>query len=508
MGFVENLKVEQNNTNIMNLTENLAVAYKTTGEYLLDFNFKVTNLRHSSYEDVVTNFKKVYYSDSTIALKYLFYVGDIRYGLGERHIFKSCFKWLAETHGDKVKGLLFLIPEYSRWDVLVSLINCDNKKIQKEVTNIIRIQLNKDKYGMLNNRPISLLSKWLPSENASSKETKELAKIVRTNLKMTPKKYRKTLSILRAYLDVVETKMSANDWDKIDYSSVPSIANINYSNAFMKHDPQRRTQYLTDLKEGKTKINAGVLQPHQIVYRYANSYDGWYDNGSIRYDETLEELWKSLPDICTESTLVVRDGSGSMYTSVSGRIRAVDVATALAIYCAEHTMGEFNDKFITFSSRPKLIDLSHCESLADRIDKAYLETEMSNTDIFKTMMLVLKTAVKYKMEQEELPRNILIISDMQFDGSRFNLSKSLFDEIKDEFKKHGYKMPRICFWNLDPYDSETIPLKQNDNGLILCSGFSINNLNMFMSGEIDPLKVLLDILNSKRYDAVEAAIDR
>ena len=55
-------------------------------------------------------------------------------------------------------------------------------------------------------------------------------------------------------------------------------------------------------------------------------------------------------------------------------------------------------------------------------------------------------------------------------------------------------------------DEKTIPLQENDLGLILCSGFSTNNLKMFMSGEIDPLKILLEEVNSKRYDEVEKAL--
>lgn len=504
MDFMKNVKAELNNEKT--LTTNLAVAYETAGDELLDFNFKITNLRSCEESEIISNFKKIFYKDKLLAIKYLFYVGDIRQGLGERRIFKTCMKWVSKYHPEDAIKVVRLIPEYSRWDILISLI--DNSSIKTEVVSLIRNQLVEDESNRRLGKPVSLLAKWMPSENTSSISTRNLARLLMGELHMSPRNYRKTLSGLRAYLDVVEVKMSNKDWDKINYSAVPSLANLRYSGAFLERDTERRLEYLDSLKKGVTKINAGVLQPHEIVFKYCKGFDSWYSNRGVRYDESLEQLWKALPDIVTKNTLVVRDGSGSMYTTVSqsGKTRAIDVATALAIYCSEHTTSEFKNKFITFSSRPRIVELAHCKSLAEKIDHCFNETEMSNTNIYKTMMLVLDTAVNHKMKQEDLPDNILIISDMQFDGRRFNLSNTLFEEIQEEFKKHGYKMPRLCFWNLDPYNHKTIPLQKNEMGLILCSGFSINNLKMFMSGEFDPLKVLLETINSKRYEMVEEAL--
>ena len=299
--------------------------------------------------------------------------------------------------------------------------------------------------------------------------------------------------------------MSSQDWDKINYEAVPSKANLNYSDAFMRNDAERRTEYLEALKSGKAKINAKVLQPHEIVNSYCYKYNGWGDM-YLKYDETLEQLWQNLEDITTSRTLVVRDGSGSMWVPVAGRTRAVDVATALAIYCSEHTTGEFKDKFVTFSSRPKVVGLSNCKTLKDKITRCYAEDDIANTDIYKTMQLILDTAVKNNMTQEDMPETILIISDMQFDGRCHNYRKTLFEHIRERYEDNGFKLPRICFWNLCGYNATTVPLQDNELGLILCSGFSVNNLKMFMSGEIDPLKILLEVVNSERYDRVTKAL--
>jgi hypothetical protein len=60
--------------------------------------------------------------------------------------------------------------------------------------------------------------------------------LVRKELKITPKELRK---ILVENTKVVEQKMSAKEWDKIEYEKVPGKAFNLYKNAFEKHDNSR-----------------------------------------------------------------------------------------------------------------------------------------------------------------------------------------------------------------------------------------------------------------------------
>ena len=237
--------------------------------------------------------------------------------------------------------------------------------------------------------------------------------------------------------------------------------------------------------------------------------DFWWDGEVRDYDATLEEMWKALPNISVEDSLVVRDGSGSMTCRIgNGRTTCLDVSTALAVYCSEHNSSEWRNKFITFSSSPKFVDLSKCKTLRDKLKRCYAEDDISNTNIEATMRLILKTAIDNNCSQEDMPKNIIIISDMQFDAKAsgrwgFNWDKTLFEEISDEYNRHGYKLPRICFWNVASRSFNTIPMQNNELGLVLCSGFSVVNMKMFMSGEINPYKVLLEQINNKRYDVIE-----
>ena len=152
----------------------------------------------------------------------------------------------------KIIDILKNIPEYNRWDSLWK-ITYDNKELFDKTLSIINNQLLFDLNDEEKNKPVSLLAKWLPSENASSPETKEMAKMIYKGLHLSSKEYRIVLSTLRKYLNVTEVFTSSNNWNKIDYEAVPSKANLIYSNAFMKHDKERRLEYLDNLKKGKKK---------------------------------------------------------------------------------------------------------------------------------------------------------------------------------------------------------------------------------------------------------------
>lgn len=220
-------------------------------------------------------------------------------------------------------------------------------------------------------------------------------------------------------------------------------------------------------------------------------------------DITLEEMWKALPNLIKDDskTLVVADGSGSMTTQVDNNssVSALEVANSLAIYFAEKLSGEFKNKYITFSSRPQLVDFSNCNSLKEKLELAFRYSEFSNTNIEATFDLILKTAINSNMKQKDIPNNILILSDMEFDCMTYGeTDKRLFDEIAKRYKEHGYKMPRLVFWNLASRTG-TIPVIENDLGVALVSGFSTNIVKMVLSGSTDPYECLIEQLMSDRY---------
>ena len=494
MNFIDAIKNTINNETIR--TENGALGYRTTGTALLDLNFAVASLRAKSETEIATLFTRAYFENPTLAIKWMFFARDVRGGLGERRLFRACMRALAIINRDATARVLSLVPEYGRYDDLWSLIGTE---LEGEVIALIKAQLERDMACASSGESVSLIGKWLPSENASSAETKALARKIRLALGMSARSYRKTLSALRASIDIVEDMMSSGNWNQIEYDAVPSRANLIYRKAFLRNDRKRRIDFLERLAKGKTTINASVLFPHEIVARY-NIWDV--------LDASLEALWGALDDTVSgnDNTLVVADGSGSMHWYHDGNVRPIDVANALAIYFAERAGGNFKDKYITFSSHPQLVDLSGADSLREKLLVARTHNEVANTNIKATFDLILETAVNNSMKNEDMPKNILIISDMEFDrATTSGVNETLFATIQREYKELGYDVPRLVFWNVASR-SGAIPVKENALGVALVSGFSVSIVNMVMSGELDPYACLVSSLNTERYAPIEVAL--
>lgn len=521
MTMVKSTYLESEDTNI-SMTENGALGYRTTGKALLDMNFKISSYRNMNVEDIIKDWNKAYYEDKLTALRFLFYLGDIRGGLGERRTFRAIFTHIGLTNPQLAIALLKLVPEYTRWDYVFDLL--EKEEVKPEIIKLVTEQLASDILNMNAHKSVSLLAKWLPSINSKNKEVRNQALAIYKAIGFKSEKdYRKTVAELRRYIDVVEIKMCANEWSEIDYSKVPSKANVRYSEAFIKHDEERRNAYFEALKSGEAKINASTLYPYEIVAKCkaAITSSGYWRNRSFtvnkeKVDQTMIELWKALPDFVqgNSNTIVVADGSGSMTTCVSPRtnVTALDIANSLAIYFAERCSGEFKDNYITFSENPQLVDMSKAEDIYEKLAIAYEHDECANTDIYKVFMLILDTAKANHLSQEDMVDNILVLSDMEFDGSaggwgipqNHKPSARLFKVIEDEYKAAGYKLPRLIFWNICGR-TNTIPVRENELGVALVSGFSPTIAKMVLSNELDPYKVLLEQLNVARYDAVEEA---
>ena len=498
---------------IMIQSENGALMHKSSGQPLLDLNFKIPTLRGLDKKSFVENFalaKEAYDKDPLLFCKWLFFLRDCRSGMGEKNAFHSLFTALAYTNSEYAKRLVDLIPYYGSWKDVVELLFCPLPTlVNLSLWHMVALRLRLDLEAVENKRPqdVSLLGKWLPSINAGKVSRNRAMEICRI-LKTDHASYRKALASLREALKIVERDLCAQRYGEINYSAVPSVAGLKYSRTFIRHDLERYKKYILAVAEGREKINTSVLYPHEIYDKYCNH--GEYDEYG-EYDEVYEQYWKNLPNKVTDanSTLVVCDGSSSMLQSVAGgSTTALSVARSLAIYFSEKLEGAFANKFITFSSCPQMVDLSHCKSLLEKIQWMQRYDDCSNTDIEKTFQVILNAAINANTPQELMPKNVLIISDMEFDGDvcqNMEDKKALFDRIAQTFREHGYQMPKIIFWNVNSR-TNGIPMRENENGVILVSGFSVNICDMVCSGETDPYECLLSVLNGERYDNVATAL--
>ena len=508
--MIKELKANLEKENNYQLTENGAVGYKSTGSVLTDLNFRVSSMRGNGVtQDDVNIFVQAMNENLEYAIKWLFFARDVRGGLGERTVFQQLYMEYAELYPNEAKATLKLIAEFGRWKDVIDIINMDPNNVLGGMLLVLDT-LNTDIQNCMEGKSISLLAKWMPSINASGKARKQ-AKRFAKEFGLSYESYRKMLSELRAYLDVTEVKTCGNRWGDIDYNKVSSGANIRYTEAFKKHDGKRYLEHcnkaLDVSNNPDVKMHASVLYPHEIWEKYTKTtYYGYVE--TLDTDISLEALWENLADMgdCG-NTMVVVDGSGSMVSKCAfSNVRPINISRSLGVYFAERCKGEFHNILMEFSSRPQLIDLNGCKTLKDKINEMYKYNDCSNTDIEAVFMLILQTAVNAHMMQSDLPDRILIISDMEFDTAtnytnKLYSMKSLFSELADRFAKYGYKLPKLVFWNVNSR-TKTIPMTENEAGVIMVSGYSPNIMSMIMSNQTDTWLALKEKLDDKRYDCI------
>lgn len=507
--FLTSLK---NETNI-GFTENGAVKRLSSMSGLLDLFGMGAAYRSRSDEDCIVLFQKAFKENPTYALKCLFYLRDVRGGQGERRFFRVICKYLANVETEAMERNIKYVPEYGRWDDLYTFVGT---KLQSKAFECIKNQLAADmiSYDKGDKEGISLLAKWLKSENTSSSESRALANKTRAALGMNHKEYRKMLSLLRERINILERLMSAGKWDEIEFDKIPSKAGIQYRNAFARHDIERMTSekqvvsYEDFIKDEKTTVNAKTLYPYEVVAKAYNltSNDFWGSHRTIPLDNTerlaINKYWDNLADVLkgySFNGLCVCDTSGSMWGSEASA--PINVAISIALYCAEKAKGPFHGHYISFSSRPQLIE-TYGVDFVDKVRRIYQTNLCENTNIEATFDMVLNTALKNHVKQEDMPENLIIISDMEFDYQRGRYgtpTKTLMENIELKWNQAGYKMPNLVYWCVQARH-DNVPMKIKD-GVSLVSGMSPVIFEQIMKG-VTALDLVLDKLNSERYTPI------
>jgi len=489
--MLEALKNEAEKT----LTENGAAAYRTSGSACADFFGTAGALRNASDEEIAKRFARAYAECPDMAMKALFYARDIRGGMGERRLFRTILKWLAQNEPQSLIKNISNIPEYGRYDDLLSL---EGTVCWNEAFSAIREQLQKDVKALEEGKNPSLLAKWLPSVNTSSGRARALGLSIARSLVMNAGEYRKTLSALRTQIRIVENNLRTKDYS-FEYSAVPSRAMFKYRKAFIRNDGERYSSFMEKVRSGEEKINVGTLYPYDIISPIVDRYNSKDFSEEERL--SMDTSWNALENFAGgRNAIAVVDGSGSMYCY--GQPRPASVAISLGIYFAERNRGAFANHFITFSQNPRLVEIKG-RDITEKARYCMGYNECSNTDISRVFELVLRTAVKNKVPQEELPQDIYIISDMEFDVCTDNASETCFENARRKYAEAGYELPRIIFWNVCSRNEQQ-PVRSNEQGAALVSGMSPRIFSMLKDGILTPEGFMRQVLCSPRYAAITA----
>lgn len=499
--------------------ENGEWAHETTQDPRLDFFFKtLRDTPHNQVESYLWEMKNTGV-EMTHILRLVFHLRDCRGGKGEREAFRTCLRWLA-TQGAIVPLLANIkhIPTFGRWDDLFCLVGTPAEDF---ALTLFALTVVDDKHrlvtGDINN--ITVAAKWSPTEGGSLDRrqspgiTFKIANKVwelshgpnsprtngsRPNKTTILKYYRKQfIGPLRNKLALVETKMCGKLWDEIEYEHVPSLCMFKHRKAFERHSEESFKAYIEAVKKGDKKIKATTVFPHQMVAHYMN-------NGSATVDDVIEEQWKALiENIKTQvnsgesdlgSCLAVVDVSGSMMGT------PMEVAVALGLIISEIAPPPFKGTAITFSSDPQIHHIRG-DTLRDRVQNLTKANWGMTTNYQKVFNLIINECNKHNIPPEKRPKRLFVFSDMQFDQSG-GVGVTAHTTMMQKFKKFGYDVPEIVFWNLRG-DTPGFPATNADSGVVMVSGFSPALMQLFTeSGDLSPGKLIDRIINNPRYEPI------
>ena len=461
-------------------TENGMKARASTANACVDLFFKIGASRG---KDITAEFTAAYVENRDYALRIAQWARDIRGGAGERKLFRDILLNLAKNDINACVALMRKASEIGRWDDL--LIFEKDSAAEKVAFTLISDALEASN---------GLCAKWCPRQG-------EIAVRLRTFLGFSPKFYRKRLVELTK---VVEQQMCSNQWDDINFNHVPSLASARYKKAFARHTPKYK-EWVEKLVAGDTtaKVNASAVYPYDVLKGCFGTYGLASNMDKTNLDHVVAQ-WNALPNYVGEAGILpVVDVSGSMECPAGGpksksKTTCLDVSVSLGLYLADKNKGAFKGTFLTFSGAPKLVNLKG--NIIQKIDQMVRSVWEMNTNLNAAIQKILDVAVQGSVAPEDMPKILLILSDMQFDQC-VRHDDSAMQMIERKYEEAGYAVPKIVFWNLNAADN--VPVKFNKNGTALVSGFSPSIMKSILAADMEqftPEKIMLDTIMSERYN--------
>lgn len=489
----------------------------------LNFVYAASYLENAAKESIVDTFCLV------------FNTRDVLKGKGERDLGRKALQWLLINYPEQMMRVLYLIPEYGRWDDLYCLfpkaldlsditwVNnnfCSHvttntlekaRQTQKHAITVFKNQLQIDWLAYQNGMPMSLAAKWCETEGSGDDKRYGFVQQICKEWKLHPKGYRVRVGEMRTALNIVEKLCAGKKWNEIDYSKVPSQTMKKLRKAFSKNDPLRFQDWLSKLRTGDptVKINSKTLHPHELVEQYMSSKDG-------NVDPVIEEQWKSIENNvrqigALDKTVVVSDVSGSMFGIFGGSNKSnpkpIHVCIALSILIARTSKAPWNNSVISFSESPHFHTLEKFAN-QDVTLRSMINDIMNigtgfNTNFYKVFENIINKHLQYKLKPEDHPERVIVISDMQFDTADSNITN--IQAIDDLYKKHGLKRPTLIFWNVDSHLD--FPATTQHENTCLIGGFSPSIVSTLTTSKVfSPVYILRDVIDNIRYQDIRIAL--
>jgi hypothetical protein len=481
-------------------TENGAIALKSSGSCIVDYFMMYTRTlpKDSNHKYLEECWNK----DPIQTVAIIFNGRDRINGKKEKKVSNEAMLWLRRNKPETYKAnIMNYVNKYGCWkDLLYIAYHFKKREVFSKTfeLELFANKLREDQRLLSDNNPVSLCAKWAPSENDRNDTRRHFAHKIASILygkedSKKMEKYRKKFLVpLRKKIKIVETFMCENKWGEIVYENVPGVASKKYLKAFNKHDKERYEKFLEDVRSGKKEIKVTGILPHELLKFYIDNPEG--------PNETIELQWRTIVENvksagCLKSALAMIDISGSMFSASNGDIPA-RCAISLGILTSLCCEGQFHKKVMSFSEKPTIVTLRgdslyDCWKEVQKIPMGY------NTNFIACTKTILDLANMFNVPDEQLPKKLIALTDMQFDAVTDNPYdlKTTYEYIVQMYKDNGYTPAKFIFWNLNSDHCESFPVSCDVEGTALVSGFSEQLLKIFMNyDEFDSNLIVQEIL--------------
>lgn len=442
----------------------------------------IVYFRNATEEEIIENFRRIFYSGTSYSIKLLFFIRDKVNGLGERRVFRVLLNYLGNEHPKYIENNLTLIPKYGRWDDLYSLFNT---KVEDAVIDLFRNQIQID----INSNKPSTLGKWLKSENTSSKESRSFGNKTRRLLGYSPKEYRRLLSSLRRKIDIVETNISRREYSKINYENLTELNIKKYKKAFLKNDKADYEKFKLENPK-KTFIFKSLENIISIIRETLNNPG--INSIEDMYLKNLEYLIdKNIKDLNTfEDTLIINGIEGEL---IQNKNRYFDILISTILLYNKLNLNSFKNYYMSFKNNPKFNKLTSTDYIGS-IKSMSKNNINYNMDLNSALDLLLFTSIKKNLKPEAIPKSIMFIynksEDMSFNNLKF---------ISEKWINSGFEMPKIKLWNLKDLSSK-FSISYKDN-VVIISGYNKYIWKYILeSREIKNSNIIIDKFNNIQYN--------
>ena len=493
--------------------------YESTGDPRVDLS--VMLVRGLTAEKVAAGMEAVLAMPTMAALEdlcvLLFQTRNIRGGKGERALAYDMLVALDKKQHGLSLALLPLFSKYGCWRDLFKL--AENKAFTEAVMDLVVKQFALDNAAVVTEGgKVSLLAKWAPREKSHGAPlAKLLAKRLFANSLVVSEKlkaYRKMISALNKHIDTVEIKMCDRHFADIEPGHVPGRALQKYRRAFLNEastwQDGKRVQRPggEDRSSEYDRVEAGrhfsehfaagakgdviikgadTVYPHEVVQAVYQSHDISESERNLRLGQWLAFVAKAKEGGALKNCLAMCDFSGSM----NGLPMMVSLALGLLIAEVSGT-----NKILTFDSEPKWHTFEPDHNLYQKVASIGDIGQGLSTDFQKAMDLVLTDIKERRCRPEDVPKDLIVFTDMGWDQACSSSEKSPYtgnqyrnnvktapwqthiQMIRENFRRAGEDMwgtpfqpPRIVIWNLRAEYSD-FHARADEEGVVMLSGWS------------------------------------